>query len=272
MAEEGLDGLTIDELAQTTGMTARNIRAHQSRGLLPPPEVRGRTGYYGPDHVVRIELIKELQEEGFSLDLIRRLLETASGSGSEVLRFTRALREPFGSEEPEVMDAVDLANRWNSTDTRLLERAMQLGLVRPIGDTLFEMTSPRLIRAGEELGKLGISLEEALEIFARIRRHADSVAKIFVGIFLESVWKPFEEAGRPEDRWAEVSDTLERLRPVANDALLAVFQLAMNGATEEAFGRELARMRHAAERVEEAAAAEHRGRGRARGRRPTRRR
>ena len=28
-------------------MTVRNIRAHQSRALLPPPQVRGRTGYYG---------------------------------------------------------------------------------------------------------------------------------------------------------------------------------------------------------------------------------
>ena len=45
--------LTIDELAQRVGMTVRNIRAHQSRGLLPPPVVRGRTGYYGPDHVAR---------------------------------------------------------------------------------------------------------------------------------------------------------------------------------------------------------------------------
>src|SRR4051794_34695752 len=54
----GAADLTIDELAQRTGMTVRNIRAHQSRGLLPPPEVRGRTGFYGPDHVARIELIQ----------------------------------------------------------------------------------------------------------------------------------------------------------------------------------------------------------------------
>jgi hypothetical protein len=39
--------LTIDELAQRTGMTVRNIRAHQSRGLLPPPEVRGARGTTG---------------------------------------------------------------------------------------------------------------------------------------------------------------------------------------------------------------------------------
>ena len=46
----GESRLTIDELARETGMTVRNIRAHQSRGLLPPPVVRARTGYYGPEH------------------------------------------------------------------------------------------------------------------------------------------------------------------------------------------------------------------------------
>ena len=42
--------LTIDQLAQRTGMSVRNIRDHQARGLLPPPEVRARIGYYGPEH------------------------------------------------------------------------------------------------------------------------------------------------------------------------------------------------------------------------------
>ena len=41
-------------------MTVRNVRAHQSRGLLPPPELRGRTGYYGPEHVARLNVIQEL--------------------------------------------------------------------------------------------------------------------------------------------------------------------------------------------------------------------
>src|SRR3990170_3414083 len=95
--------LTIDELAQRVGMTVRNIRAHQSRGLLPPPDVRGRTGYYGADHVARIELIKELQADGFNLEAIRRLIEGANGSSADVLRFTRALREPFADETPEIV-------------------------------------------------------------------------------------------------------------------------------------------------------------------------
>ena len=53
------EDLTIDELARRTQMTVRNIRAHQSRGLLLPPDVRGRTGFYGPAHAARIELIRE---------------------------------------------------------------------------------------------------------------------------------------------------------------------------------------------------------------------
>ena len=39
--------LTIEQLAAEVGMSVRNIRNHQSRGLLPPPEVRARVGYYG---------------------------------------------------------------------------------------------------------------------------------------------------------------------------------------------------------------------------------
>jgi len=83
--------LTIDELARESGMTVRNIRAHQSRGLLPPPQVRARTGYYGPEHVVRLRLIQEMQAEGFNLKAIQRLVETSNGAGEQVLDFCRAL-------------------------------------------------------------------------------------------------------------------------------------------------------------------------------------
>src|SRR5258706_14761275 len=85
---------TIDQLAQVTGMTVRNIRAHQSRGLLPPPEVRGRTGWYGPEHVARIRMIVEMQAEGFNLGAIARLLEsTAPGTATKALTFSHSLRE-----------------------------------------------------------------------------------------------------------------------------------------------------------------------------------
>jgi DNA-binding transcriptional MerR regulator len=194
--------LTIDELARRSGMTVRNIRAHQSRGLLPPPDVRGRTGYYGDEHAARIELIRALQADGLNLEAIRRLLEGVDGSATEVLDFARALRAPFADEDP---DAV-------------------------------------LDRAGRELARLGIAPETALAVLEEMRRHAEGVARTFVDLFVEEVWEPFDSAGRPAADWPKVREALERLRPLASEALLAVFQTTMSAATEEATEQALQRL------------------------------
>jgi DNA-binding transcriptional MerR regulator len=60
--------LTIDQLAAATGTTTRRIRALQTMGLLPHPELRGRTGRYGVAHRERLRTILRLQERGFSLE------------------------------------------------------------------------------------------------------------------------------------------------------------------------------------------------------------
>lgn len=232
--------LTIDELAQRTGMTVRNLRAHQSRGLLPPPEVRARTGFYGAEHVARVELIKELQADGLPLELIKRMVDSASGSSAELLRFTRGVREPFGDEEPQVVGLEQLVELFGS-DPELLEKAQRLGVIRPLGEGGYELVSPRLTEAGAELRALGIAPEAALEVVAKLRRLTDSAARTFIDLYLEAVWKPFDRAGRPDEQWPEVYGAMERLRPLAADAVLAVFQIAMGEAVEKAFGREITR-------------------------------
>jgi DNA-binding transcriptional MerR regulator len=241
--------MTIDQLAQRTGMTVRNIRAHQSRGLLPPPEVVGRTGYYDEDHVARLELIKEMQADGFNLGSIARLLEGVGGSSGDVLRFARAVRAPFEDEEPEILHQNEIAQRWGGeADPELFERAQGLGLLRPLGKGRFEVSSPRVLQAGAELAELGIGPGTALEVADRVHRQSREVARVFIELFLEKVWKPFERAGRPDEEWPWVREALERLRPLASEALLGIFQLAMTDATEKAFGRALERELGAAER------------------------
>jgi DNA-binding transcriptional MerR regulator len=234
--------MTIDELARRTGMTVRNIRAHQSRGLVPPPEVRGRTGYYGDEHVARIELIKELQADGFNLESIRKLLESAGGSSSEVLDFSRTLRAPFEDEQPEIVSAEELAGRWGGElDERLMARAEKLGLLRDLGEGRYEILSPRLQRAGMELAELGVPPEVALDVAAQVRTSARRVARVFTNLFIENVWEPFNRAGRPEEEWPKVREALERLRPLASEALLAIFQQVMSETVEEVTGREIQR-------------------------------
>jgi DNA-binding transcriptional MerR regulator len=239
------DQLTIDELARRTGMTVRNIRAHQSRGLLPPPEVRGRTGFYGREHAARIELIRELQADGFKLEAISRLLDSAGGSSEEVLRFTRAVKAPFEDEQPQIVTEAELAERFADAGSKapeLLRRAEKLGILRPLGDGNFEELSPRLGRASAELSALGIPTVTALDVAREIRKHSDSVARTFVDLFIREVWKPYEDQGRPEHDLPKVREALERLRPLASDALLAMFQLAMTEAVERRMGRELERL------------------------------
>jgi DNA-binding transcriptional MerR regulator len=236
------DAMTIEQLAQRTGMSVRNIRAHQSRGLLPPPEIRGRTGYYGTEHVTRLELISEMQADGFNLQAIKRLLGTSDGSVEQVLGFRRALMTPFEQEEPELIDEKELEKTWGGTiDRKLIARAERLGLIRPLGEGRYEIPSPTLYRAGEQVLALGVSPAMLLNVAEKIRRRSEAIANSFVQLFLEGVWKPFVAAGRPEDQWPGVREALERLRPLASDAVLASFQRAMTSAVEKAFGKELER-------------------------------
>ena len=67
--------LTLDQLTERTGVSARNVRFYASRGLVPPPLRRGRSGFYGPDHVARLELVRELQGHGFTLSAIEKYVE-----------------------------------------------------------------------------------------------------------------------------------------------------------------------------------------------------
>jgi DNA-binding transcriptional MerR regulator len=241
---QATEELTIDELARRTGMTVRNIRAHQSRGLLPAPQVRGRTGFYGPEHQSRINLIRELQADGYKLEAIGRLIDSAGGSSEEVLRFTRSLKAPFEDEQPQIVSAEELAERWDAGEAApgLLRKAEKLGILRPLPDGHFEELSPTLGRASAELASLGIPAETALDVAAEIRKHSSAVAKVFVELFMKQVWKPFEDQGRPETELPEVREALERLRPLASDALLAMFQLVMTEAVEDRMGREVERI------------------------------
>jgi DNA-binding transcriptional MerR regulator len=236
--------LTIDQLAHTAGLTVRNVRNYQSRGLIPPPEVQGRIGYYGAEHLAGLQLIREMQAQGFNLAAIAHLLEEARGSGEEVLGFTRSLMAPFETEAPEIVEQADLVERLGGElDPKLIAKAEKLGLVIPIGEGSFEAPSPTLLAAGERLVALGVPLDAALDMMDKLRRNTDRIAQSFVQIFLEFIWKPFDDAGRPESDWPVVRAALDQLRPLASEALIAVFAPTMTQAVEVAFGKQLDRGR-----------------------------
>src|SRR4051794_6779722 len=224
------------------GSSPGSVGAHQSGGRVGPPEVRGRTGYYGDAHVSRVELIQELQADGFNLESIRKLLDSAGGSSGGELNFSRTLRAPLEAEEPEILTEGEFAERWGGPlDPRVMARTEMLGLLRDMGDGRYEILSPRLQQAGLELAELGVRPDVALEVVSQVRTSARRVARVFIELFLENVWKPFNDAGRPEEDWPKVRDALERLRPLASEALLVIFQQVMSETVEEVTGREIQR-------------------------------
>ena len=233
--------LTIEQLAARSGMTVRNIRSHRARGLLPAPEVRERVGYYGPQHVTRLRLIQELQSEGFNLKGIERLLEQSPGPAEQFLSFKRALGASFETEEPQSFTRDELVERFGESEEALKE-AVRAGALIPLGDDRYEARVPSLLEAAEGVLAQGVPLDHALAVLKKVQDRCKSVAREFVRLFLEDVWKPFEQAGYPEERWPEVRAALDQLRPLSAQSLMAIYQMTMADEVDSAFGKQLERL------------------------------
>jgi DNA-binding transcriptional MerR regulator len=236
-----LAGMTIEQLSARSGITVRNIRSHRARGLLPSPEVRDRIGYYGSEHLNRLRLIQDLQGEGFNLKGIERLLEQKLGPAEQMLSFKRDL-ESFENEEPQTFTRDELVARFGDESGAALKQAVESGALVPTGEDRYEAPFPSLLDAAEAVVGQGVPLYHTLVVFAKAQSRCRSVAHEFVRLFLEDVWKPFEEDGYPEDRWPEVREALHRLRPLSSQALTAIFQMTMADEVESAFGKQLERL------------------------------
>ena len=238
-ASTGGYDLTIEQLAAETGMSVRNIRNHHTRGLLPPPEVRARVGYYSSEHVARLRLIQDLQADGFNLAAIERLLSGSDGLAARLLGLRHAVTTPFEPESPEAITAEELDKRFGEVDAKDVERVRKLGLLLALGDGRFEVPSPALLGAAEQVLALGVPLSAALAVVERVRRDCDSISRAFTKLFLRELWEPFDHAGQPEERWDELIEAVNSLRPLASEALLALFKQSMTTQLEQAFGKVL---------------------------------
>jgi DNA-binding transcriptional MerR regulator len=231
--------LTIEQLAGESGMSVRNIRSHQARGLLTSPEVRMRVGYYGPEHVAQLRLIHDLQDEGFNLGGIKRLLEDTHGTAERLLRVRQSITTKVEGRPTETLSAIELGQRFGIEDPsegrELLARAIRLGVLIPLGGDNYEAPNPSLLAVADEAVKSGIPLGAALSVIAEINRHCDSVSQSFVKLFIREVWKPFARADMPAERWPEIEDAVERLRPAASEALITIFQQTLSTQVDGAF-------------------------------------
>jgi DNA-binding transcriptional MerR regulator len=224
--------LRIDDLAREAGVATTTIRLYQRKGLLPPPRLEGRTGWYGEHHLTRLRLVKRLQDDGFSLAGIARLLDEweAGRSLDAVVGVESELDALLADRHAVVVDPAELLERFpeGSMTPELVQRASGLGLVELTDDGRFRLPDRRFVETGAALARLGVPLDVVLEEWATLVAHTDDVAERFVGLFESHLLPADWRRELDSERAAELGHVLAELRQVAQDVLAAALDASLS--------------------------------------------
>ncbi|HEY2205337.1 MAG TPA: MerR family transcriptional regulator [Pseudonocardia sp.] len=237
----------IDELARAAGTTARNVRAYQERGLLPPPRRSGRVGLYAEAHLARLRLITSLHERGYTTAQIAELVEgwQQGRDLAEVLGLEQALNSPLTDEVPGYLPTAQVRaflGVAGDDAEALFDRAVTLGLLVPEGDRCL-VPSPRLVSAVAELVALGFSVADLLSLHEAIAPAVDDVARRIVRAGSDRLLAEHGAAWLPEgEQLGEVTELLHRLRQLAMTSAQGLLAHAMQRHVADLMGDHLARV------------------------------
>ncbi len=224
--------LTIDELAGRAGVTVRTVRFYASRGLLPPPRLRGRLGLYGGDHLARLDLIRELQALGFTLTAIEQHLERIPHDAPpEELALQRALVAPWTSDQAEVLDRAELEKRsGRALDEQQVEQLLAIGIVERVDGATerLRVASAPMLGVGLQILDLDLPTNMLTQAKQIVEGHTNQMAGELRELFAANVLRPYVERGRPEQERERVREMTDRIRPLTIQVLVNGFQRAVN--------------------------------------------
>jgi DNA-binding transcriptional MerR regulator len=218
---------TVDELAAATGMTVRTTRYYAGLGLLPAPTRRGRMAYYNEEHRARLELIRALQDHGFTLAAIEKYLARVPADASvEDLALQRAMLTSWTAGRRESITRRQLETRARRRlDDEDIQRLANIYAIRVEGDRYEPLPSFEVALKLIELDIPVDSMEQAAEA---INRHMDALADELTEILRTRVLVPFRGQEHSEADKAAFEQTVSRLRQLTLEAVVAGFQRAAN--------------------------------------------
>jgi DNA-binding transcriptional MerR regulator len=170
------DGMTVTDIAALVGMTPRNIRSYQSRGLLFPPQIQDRKARYTGAHVARLELIASLQREGFTLAAIKRLLEHPDSYASVIDERRRRFRDKT-SDMPASVPVTELS--LAAVDTKQRAALIEHGLLWQHEGGL--RTHTLLAGMSRTLREQGVSGELITELLLDVAKVGTQVGAVLCG-------------------------------------------------------------------------------------------
>ena len=181
------DDMRVDDLARAAGVATTTIRLYQSKGLLPPPRLVGRTGYYDRTHLERLRAIARLQGEGFSLAGIAALIERWERGGDldELLGAGGHLDRILGTRDEVLLTADELLARFpaDALDPASMQRAAAMGLIELRDDGRFAVADLRSLDTGAALAHLGVPIDVVLDEWEALQAMTDRVAERFADVF-----------------------------------------------------------------------------------------
>lgn len=243
--------MTVEALSARTGVSVRNIRAYQTAGLMPPPRLKGRLGLYDIEHQGKLELIRDLRQQGFRLEAIKGMLEkTPEGAWSEYSLISELFSTTFFTVEAPKRKAIkEMAAHWHTTATpEQKERLARSGLYRPVGDDEFEMLSPALERIGIQLADLGVPLDTVLDLQDSLIKHTRAIAKSYVEELFLTMAQALAAAHLESKQSGTVVDPkvvesmkalFERLRPLAIGSVSAAFPVVLQQEFDRSIQKQL---------------------------------
>lgn len=233
----------IDDLARIGGSTVRNVRAYQDRGLLPPPERRGRTGVYSETHLARLKLIGQLLSRGYTLSNIAELLEAVEKGNDlhQLLGLERAITRPWSDETPAHYSLTELLKMFNAPfSPRILSKVIELGLLEPDG-LRYRAPRPKILRAGAELTKAGMPLEDMLTLVGQLRQNVERVADEMIRL-VARLLDHYDGQLPPPDEIPKLANLIWQLRPLADMAIDSEVSRAMENAINKYLGERVAQV------------------------------
>ncbi len=217
--------LTIDELAARAGVTVRTVRFYGTKGLLPPPVLGPRrVGHYGRDHLARLALIEELQQQGMTLAAIERYVQQLPpGLDARDLAIHRAVVASWAPDAVETVTRGELERRaGRGLGDEDVERLVAMGVVEAGGGADGGGGDYRvdlgLLRLGVGLLDMPLSQEAILAARKVLVEHSRAVARELSQLF----------RGEVSERAAQdVRSLSASMQPVVVQALLTTFQRSL---------------------------------------------
>lgn len=230
----------LDELARQADVASTTVRLYQSKGLLAPPRLEGRTGWYDDSHLSRLRLIARLQDEGHSLAGIADLLQKwEQGRNLDaVIGIEVELDSLLGEAHAIVLDPAELLGRFpeGSMTLELMQRAAALGLVEPTEEGTVRVADRRFLDSGSALADLGIPLDVILDEWDVLVAHTDDIAQRFINIFEAHLAPEDWQDGLDTDGARELATTLAQLQATARQVLLAALDASVARLGRERLG------------------------------------